>query len=128
MQNNLFKLESNIKVHKISSGIKKIINNYDIANDFIKSISISCLYNNDKVILFYNPDSQFCFNIDEEIEDAFITIVKKFFYKEKIDLFISFEILNEFSKIYRNETSFYKLFNYLNWPSSKKGFDYFFCL
>jgi hypothetical protein len=125
MPNEITQNDTKVQLHPVAPDFSLFIDEHNLVNDFLIPFSVSCLKNNEKIILYFNKKSEYTYLINLEIEDAFLFFIKTFFIKEKIDVFTAFEIISFYEKVSDEETKFYSIFSLLNFPSSKKGMDYF---
>lgn len=126
MQPEIIPFDKNYKTHKIEILFSKIFELKPGLTTVFDLLSFCCLNDQNEIaIIYHNSNSKFCLYYAHKITDAFIYLIKNFFNKKDIDTQLGYHFLKIAEKLDVNYKLFYELLDYINWPSGKKGFDYY---
>lgn len=122
----------NITITKISQHSRKsclfdyisnmILTKSDILNEMLQSVGFSCK-TIDELVLFSSGTGEHEFVCESDIFHAYEYFIKNFIYKNKIDSYSAFKIIDSAICDGVCEKDVYRLFNSLNWTSSAKGWE-----
>lgn len=126
MQHEIIPFDKKYKIHSIEKSFSKIINLYPEENKIFDLLNLCCLNdNNEIVIIYHNANSKFCLYYAQKLSNVFISIIRIFFNKKNIDIQLAYHLLKIAENMDDDYKLFYKILNYINWPSGEKGFNYF---
>ncbi len=129
MQFKIIPIEKKFKIHNIEKSFSKLLKIKPEINLITNLLSICCMDNNDEIVIIYNnPESKFCLYFDRQINKSFLDIIKELFSKKDIDIKIGFHLLLIAEELKLSSKLFYKILEYINFPSGEKGLDYFLSL
>lgn len=114
--------------HEVCSKLTELLNSSEQTN---KTFGLAgglccggCGEGEPKVLLYDNPDSEFCFYCPLPAGQAFIVFIKEFFQNSKPGINLAYSLLQIARELSLPEKEYFVLFPLLGWQSSKKGLDY----
>lgn len=125
MQLKIIPFDNNYKTHKVERSLSDIFKIHPGLNPVFRLLKFCCLDNNEIVIIYNNPSSRYCLYYDHEIPEAIIYIIKNILNKKDIDLRMEYQLLLIAEVLDPGNDLVFKILEYIDWPSGKKGHDYF---